>query len=368
MANAAPAGWAARVQAAWLTRGALAVCLLPLALIFGGLAALHRALYRTGSLKAEHLPVPVIVVGNLVAGGAGQTPTVIALVRQLQARGHTPGIVSRGYGRSTDTLIDVQADARVDDAGDEPLLLRLRTGVPVVVGRDRVAAGHALLARHPEVNVLVSDDGLQHLALARDLQLIVFDERGAGNGWLLPAGPLREPMATRPPADTLVLYNTAAASTPWPGSLAQRGLSGVSLLNDWWNGDAPSMPALATLRGRNLLAVAGLARPERFFEMLRAQGLTIDTITLPDHDAYAALPWPAGTADVIVTEKDAVKLRPDRVGQTRVWVATLDFRFDAGFEAALDTALARKLPPRPRQQPLQPPLESTESDHGNTPA
>jgi tetraacyldisaccharide 4'-kinase len=320
-------------------------------------------LYRIGLLKATRLPVPVIIVGNLVAGGAGKTPTVIALVRHLRARGHLPGIVSRGYGRSADTLLDVQPDTPVSEAGDEPLLLRLRTGAPVVVGRDRAAAGRALLRRHPAVDVLVGDDGLQHHRLARDLQLLVFDERGAGNGWLLPAGPLREPMAKAPPADTLVLYNAAAPSTPWPGALARRGLSGVSLLEDWWRGQAPSLAALEGLRGRGLLAVAGLARPDRFFEMLRAQGLTVDTLTLPDHDAYTTLPWPADTAEVIVTEKDAVKLQPGRSGATRVWVATLDFGFDTGFTAALDAALAHRLPPL-----VQPPLESTESDHGNTPA
>ena len=363
MADAAPARWAARLQAAWLRRGAFAVCLLPLAAVFGALAALQRALYRNGLLKSTRLPVPVIVVGNLVAGGAGKTPTVIALVRHLQARGRRPGIVSRGYGRSADTLVNVQPDTAVSEAGDEPLLLRLRTHAPVVVGRDRVAAGRELLQHHPTVDVLVSDDGLQHHRLARDLQVLVFDERGAGNGWLLPAGPLREPMAATPPANTLVLYNAAAPSTPWPGALARRGLSGVSLLEDWWRGQAPSLAALEALRGRSLLAVAGLARPGRFFEMLRTRGLTIDTLTLPDHDAYAALPWPTDTADVIVTEKDAVKLPPGRSGSTRVWVATLDFGFDAGFTATLDVALARLLPP-----PVQPPLESTESTHGNTPA
>ena len=363
MADAAPAGWAARLQAAWLTRGVFAVCLLPLAALFGTLVALQRALYRNGLLPTTRLPVPVIVVGNLVVGGAGKTPTVIALVRHLQARGRTPGIVSRGYGRSADTRVDVQTDTPVSEAGDEPLLLRLRTGAPVVVGRDRAAVGRALLRLHPAVDVLVSDDGLQHHRLARDLQLLVFDERGVGNGWLLPAGPLREPMAATPPADTLVLYNASAPSTPWPGSLARRGLSGVSLIDDWWRGQAPSPAALEALRGRSLLAVAGLARPGRFFEMLRAQGLTIATRTLPDHDAYAAQPWPADTADVIVTEKDAVKLKPGRSGATRVWVATLDFGFDTGFTAALDAALAHRLPPL-----VQPPLESTESDHGNTPA
>jgi tetraacyldisaccharide 4'-kinase len=351
------------LQAAWLSRGALACCLLPVAGLFGVLGATHRALYRIGWLKAQRLPVPVIVVGNLVVGGAGKTPTTIALVQALQQRGYDPGIVSRGYGRSADGLVDVRPDSAVGDAGDEPLLLRLRAGVPVLVGRDRAAAGRELLRRHPAVDVLVSDDGLQHHRLARDLQVLVFDERGAGNGWLLPAGPLREPMRAAPPPASLVLYNAAAASTPWPGFVAQRALSGVTLLADWWNGDAPSLETLAALRNRPLWAVAGLARPGRFFDMLRAQGLTLQTLALPDHDAFTRLPWPADASDVIVTEKDAVKLHPTRVGATRVWVATLDFRFDPGFEAALDAALSQHLPPPRRPAPSLP-----NDDHGNTPA
>ena len=339
MADAAPAGWAARVQSAWLGRGALAMALRPLSWLYGALAALNRARFRLGLARVERLPVAVIVVGNLVAGGAGKTPTVIALVRRLRALGHRPGIVSRGHGRSGDGLVEVTARTPALQCGDEPLLLHLRTGVPVVVGRDRAAAGRKLLQRHPAVNVIVSDDGLQHHRLARDLQVLVFDERGIGNGWLLPAGPLREPVPAAVPPRSVVLYNAGAASTPWPGHVVQRRLTGVVALEDWWAGAPPSPDLLAALRGRPLLAVAGLARPGRFFDMLRAAGLTIDTLALPDHDAYSALPWSAGIADVIVTEKDAVKLVAPRVAPTRVWVAALDFSFDAATTAALDAAL-----------------------------
>jgi tetraacyldisaccharide 4'-kinase len=219
-----------------------------------------------------------------------------------------------------------------------------------------VDAGRQLLARHPEVDVLVSDDGLQHHRLARDVQVLVFDERGAGNGWLLPAGPLREPMPPRLPAHTLVVYNAPAASTALPGFVAARSLRGVVSLADWWQGRVASRDALIGLRGRPMLAVAGLARPGRFFDMLRAQGLTLSTLALPDHHDYAVTPWPATAPDVVVTEKDAVKLRPGRVGATRVWVATLDFSLGAEFDAALMQWLA---PPSPRQ---------TGNDHGNTTA
>jgi tetraacyldisaccharide 4'-kinase len=323
------------LQRAWLARGPLAVALLPLSAPFALLSALRRLLYRIGALRAERLPVPVIVVGNLIVGGAGKTPTVIAVVSLLRRRGFTPGVISRGYGRSHDAVVDVEPATPVAHCGDEPLLLRLRLLVPVTVARDRVAAARELLRRHSQVDILVSDDGLQHLRLARDAQVLVFDERGTGNGWLLPAGPLREPLSAQAPADSVVLYNTTAPSTAWPGSLARRSLAGVLPLADWWAGAAASPAALAQLAGRRVVAAAGMAQPQRFFDMLRAAGLSIDALPLPDHHDFTALPWPADTADVIVTEKDAVKLDPRRVGATRVWVAPLDFDIDADFEAAL---------------------------------
>ena len=331
----------------------MARCLLPLAALFGIASALHRAMVRIGFLRSRQLAVPVIVVGNLVVGGAGKTPTVIALVAHLRARGFTPGIVSRGYGRDSENTIEVQMHTPASVAGDEPLLIRLRTGAPVVVSHDRVAAGQELLARHREVDIVISDDGLQHHRLSRQVQLLVFDERGVGNGWLLPAGPLREPLPASVPPHSLVVYNAAKPSTPLAGFLAKRSLRGVCELGSWWSGEGSTRPLLDALKGRPVLAVAGLARPERFFDMLREHGLSIDTLALPDHHDYAQLPWPADTPDVIVTEKDAVKLMPTNVGATRVWVATLDFEFDAAFNAALATLIT----PSPR-----PPAGT---DHGN---
>ena len=327
-------------------------------MLFAATTAVHRALYRFGVLVPQRLPVSVIVVGNLVAGGAGKTPTVIALVTWLRERGFTPGIISRGYGRRGDDVVEVLPNTPVTQAGDEPLLMRLRTGAAVVVGRDRVAAGRELLSRHPEVNVVVSDDGLQHHRLARDVQLLVFDERGAGNGWPLPAGPMREPMPAVLPLRSLVLYNARAASTALPGTVLQRSLRGCVALADWWRGHSATMPGLDALKDRSVLAAAGLARPERFFEMLRAHGLSITTLALPDHHDFSTLPWPAATPDVLVTEKDAVKLVPTQMGRTRVWVATLDFAFDPAF----DPALAALLTPPP------PPPPPPGIDHGNATA
>jgi len=327
--------WAERLQQAWLRRGVLACALLPFAALYGLLWRLRTALYRLGVLQSQRLAVPVLVVGNLVAGGAGKTPTVLAVLELLRRRGWQPGVVSRGYGRRVDALIDVQPDTPVTQCGDEPLLLRLRGGVPVCVGRDRVAAARWLRQRHPEVNIVVCDDGLQHLRLARDAQVLVFDERGGGNGWLLPAGPLREPVPERPPPRSLVLYNAAAPSTPLPGSLARRRLSGAVALADWWRGAPARPPLLDALCDRSVLAVAGVARPQRFFAMLRAHGLRITEHPLPDHHDYAQLDWPAGTTDVVLTEKDAVKIDATRLGTLRVWVVALDFSVEPDFESAL---------------------------------
>ena len=190
--------------------------------------------------------------------------------------------------------------------------------------------------------MIVADDGLQHLALARDVEVLVFDERGAGNGWLLPAGPLREPLPRALAPRQLVLYNAAAPSTPLPGSLARRRLAGATPLDAWWRGAPPDAQALAALRGRAVWAAAGMAQPARYFDMLRAAGLDVTPLALPDHHDYATLPWPDGV-DVLVTEKDAVKLAPERCGASRVWVVALDFEPDADFTARL-LAL---LPPRP---------------------
>lgn len=246
--------------------------------------------------------------------------------------------------------MEVLPSTPASDAGDEPLLLRLRLGVPVFVGADRVAAARAALAVHPEIDLLVSDDGLQHLRLPRTAQVVVFDSRGAGNGWLLPAGPLREPLTPQPPPRTVVLYNAAQASTTWPGHLAQRQLAGLLPLADWWAGRAPTRQGLRDLAATPLTAAAGVAQPERFFEMLRAAGLTITPLPLPDHHDYATLPWPAEATDVVVTEKDAVKLRPERLAAagmaTRLWVAPLDFNVDAAFNAALQALLPARLPTR----------------------
>ncbi len=327
----------------WLERGALAALLWPLSLLYGLAWQLNRWAYRRGWRRAERARVPVVVVGNLIVGGAGKTPTVRAVVAALATHGWTPGIVSRGYRRrgDGDDVVLVTADSASADVGDEPLLLRRATGAPVAVGRDRPAAVRALLDHAPRVDVIVADDGLQHLALARDVEVLVFDERGVGNGWLLPAGPLREPLPRDVGPRQVVLYNADAPTTPLAGHTARRRLAGVVPLADWWRGAPADAAALAALRGRRVWAAAGMAQPARYFAMLADAGLDIEPLALPDHHDYATLPWPDGV-DVVVTEKDAVKLDAERCAGARVWVAALDFEPEAAFTARL----LMLLPPR----------------------
>lgn len=320
----------------WREQRPTAVWLLwPLSVLYGAMTALHRWAHALGWLRAERAPVPVIVVGNLVAGGAGKTPTVIALVQALRQAGWTPGVISRGHGRQGGAAVAVSGTSLPTAVGDEPLLIHRRTQAPVWVARRRIEAARGLCAAHAEVDVLVADDGLQHLGLQRDVQIFVFDERGIGNGCLLPAGPLRQPMPAHVPVNSHVLYNASRASTRWPGALAQRRLAGAVLLQDWWSGAPATLQALQQLRGRPLLAAAGMAAPQRFFAMLREAGLQPTALPLPDHHGFDALPWPADTPEVLVTEKDAVKLPRAGGGATRIWVVALDFQLPEAFSAAV---------------------------------
>jgi len=319
-----------RARPSWPSR-----LLAPLAALYALLSFAHRHL-----AVARAAPVPVVVVGNLVAGGAGKTPTAIALVAALQAAGWRPGVVSRGHGRRGSAAAEVGPDSDPRAVGDEPLLIRRRSGVPVWVGRDRVGAAQALCRAHAEVDLLVADDGLQHAALARTVEIVVFDERGVGNGLLLPAGPLREALPARWPETRLVLYNAARPSTPVPGAVAARAAGAVLALADWKAGRHEKAVRIETLRGRPLLAAAGIGEPERFFAMLEGAGLDIERLPLPDHARFDTLPWPAGTTEVLVTEKDAVKIDPGRVGTTAVWVVGLDFRLPPDFVRAVLERLA----------------------------
>lgn len=317
------------LQRAWLRRGPLASLLWPVSLAFGALAAARRLAYRTGLLRSEAVPVPVVVVGNVVAGGAGKTPAVIALVRHLQARGLQPGVISRGHGRRGRDCREVQPQADPAETGDEPLLIARSTRAPVFVAPSRVEAARALLAAHPGCRVIVSDDGLQHARLRRDIEICVFDDRGPGNGWLLPAGPLREPW----PRPVDLVLRTAASGVA--GFEVQRQLAPAARRRDG------TELALAALAGRPLTALAGIGRPEAFFAMLRSRGLQLDRcLALPDHAALDTLPAGLEHRELVCTEKDAVKLwrlRPD------AWAVPLLVELEPAFWPAFDRLLDAKL-------------------------
>lgn len=317
----------------------------PLAWLYGCVFAVNQAARRRQGLRAGAVNRPVVVVGNLVLGGAGKTPATIAIVQALQAAGYRPGVVSRGYGRRAHGLQVVSLGSDPSHVGDEPLLIHRRTGAPVVVARDRVAAARRVLELDPSLDIVVADDGLQHRQLQRDLEVVVFDERGIGNGLLLPAGPLREPFTASPGPLALVLYTHGQPSTTWPGSPAQRRLTGACRLSQWLAGRVDDAQPLSALRGRPLLAMAGVAVPERFFAALKDAGLDIRHLALPDHHRYDHMPWPAGITEVVTTEKDAVKLAPWADRGVTVWVVGLDLQLPADFVCTLLSRLPRAVAP-----------------------
>ena len=313
----------------WLQRGPIAWLLRPLSWLYGALVQVRRLGYRLGWWASGHPGIPVIVVGNVVAGGAGKTPTTIALVQHLQGLGVQAGVVSRGHGRQGTEVCEVLPDSDAAQTGDEPLLIRRRTGGPVWVGASRLQAARQLRHKHPEVQLLVCDDGLQHLALQRDLEICVMDERGAGNGWLLPAGPLREPWPR--PVD-LLLYTDGQAHTG--AHVASRTLARHAI-----NGHGQTCP-LEDLQKTPVEAVAALARPEAFFSMLRKQGFSLArTHALPDHARFDHWAPAHSGHPLLCTEKDAVKLwtsHPD------AWAIPLELHMHPDFWSAIDQWLLHK--------------------------
>ena len=284
----------------WYRLSALSLALWPASQLYCVLAALRRLAYRSGALKAVRLPVAVIVVGNIVVGGTGKTPLALRLAAVLKKHGWKPGILSRGYRGSAAAPMEVALSSPVELVGDEPLLLARGSGCPVWVGRARVRAAAGLLAAHPECDVLILDDGLQHYRMARDIEIAVEDERGAGNGFLLPAGPLRESASRRVDA--------------WVTNAAAPGMHERSFRMDL-RGDifrplaaaSASVPAEA-LANRRLHAIAGIGNPQRFFDHLARLGLTTVSHAFPDHYAYRASDLDFRDCDaLLMTEKDAVK-------------------------------------------------------------
>lgn len=272
----------------------------PVAAFFGGVTGLRRDWYRRGWLRSKRLPVPVIVIGNLTVGGAGKTPLVIALVEALRARGLNPGVVSRGYGGAKRSPQMLGVDPDPTQTGDEPALIHLRTGVPVAIGADRPAA--ARLLTEQGVDVVVADDGLQHYALARDVEVCVVDgERRFGNGRLLPAGPLREPL-TRLRDVNFVVCNGGESRA---GEIAMQ-----LVLRDAVSLVSTTSKQLAAFTGACVHAMAGIGNPARFFDAVRAQGIEVIEHPFPDHHRFTQADFIFDDGlPVLMTEKDAVKCR-----------------------------------------------------------
>lgn len=338
MADRIKARAEAYVTQAWQRKGAFAWAMTPLACLFGTVAALRRATFALGWREQVDVGVPVVVVGNVTVGGTGKTPTVIALVEALRAAGFTPGVISRGYGSSGTEPRPVTSVSSASQAGDEPVLIARRTSAPVWVARDRVACAKALRAAHDDVDVIVSDDGLQHYRLARTVELVVFDQRLGGNGFLLPAGPLREPLSRRRDA-TLVNNPFDRALPPWPNTFALSLSPGEA-----WHLDDPSRRRpLSQFAGERVLAAAGIGAPERFFATLRAAGLAPATRALPDHYAFHDNPFVDESADaILVTEKDAVKLNAWR--DARIWVVPVEATLPARLIALVVEKLRGRSP------------------------
>lgn len=303
----------------WTKRGLLACALSPLSLVF-----LSAARKRRKNLVPKAIPVPVVVVGNIYVGGTGKTPVTIALVKELIRRGWRPAVISRGFGRKDELPKLVTPTSPAAEVGDEPLLIAQQAGVPVAVARDRVAAAHLILDKFPECNLMISDDGLQHYGLARDVEIAVVGARGLGNGWVLPAGPLREPPSRLDEVDAIVLNateDTFDSRTPRFAATAvlgqARSLDGAKSLD---------LDELAA-SGKTVRAAAGIAAPGRFFAMLRAHDIEGEMVELGDHFAFDSNPFKNAKEDVIlITGKDAVKCRqhPELAKDERIyWVEYL---------------------------------------------
>lgn len=296
MRKALPAVWYGARPERWL--------LWPLSLLYRVVVAVRRRLYALGILQVHDLAPPVVVVGNITVGGTGKTPLVIWLAARLASAGRRPGIVTRGYGgRSNRWPQNVTAESDPGEVGDESVLLARRCGCPVAAGPDRVAA--ARLLEDAGVDVILSDDGLQHYRLGRRFEIVVIDAaRGFGNDLLLPAGPLREPVARLDEVDAVV-ENLAPGASPSRGRIAMRLIAQAAVALD-----SGERRPLESFRGATVHAVAGIGNPQRFFDQLAGFGLRVIGHPMPDHAYLSAADIRfADELPVLMTEKDAVKCR-----------------------------------------------------------
>ncbi|ACT47559.1 tetraacyldisaccharide 4'-kinase [Methylotenera mobilis] len=315
------------LQRQWLTFTLWHLLLLPISWLFFIITACRRLLYKLGLLNSHRFSVPVIVVGNINVGGAGKTPVVIWLAEQLKQAGYKPGVISRGYGSNLVGIASVLPTSSPTEMGDEPVLIAMRTACPVFVGAQRVAVGLALLKAHPECNVLISDDGLQHYALQRDVELVVVDGvKGFGNGALLPAGPLRESVSRLNAVD-VVISNGASSNlqgyaTPVSVQMQLKAATFYNLTH------RQSVAVPADFSGKSITAIAGIGNPDRFFNQLSAMGLNFKRKAYNDHYQYCAQDFDELKTDIVImTEKDAVKCA--LFAQSNYWVLPVSAEIDA---------------------------------------
>lgn len=305
----------------WYNRTGISLLLRPLSWLFCAVVALRRGAYRFGLRHQTRLPVPVVVVGNITVGGTGKTPLVIWLAHYLRTAGYRPGIISRGYGgRARHWPQQVRADSDPYVVGDEAVVIARRTRCPMAVGPLRVEAAHALLAHH-DCDIILSDDGMQHYALGRDVEIAVVDGvRRFGNGFCLPAGPLREPVSRLASVDMIVTNGLAAQDEH---RMLYHGRQVCRL-------DEAGERQLEEFIGEQVHAVAGVGNPERFFAQLKGQGLRIIEHAFDDHHAYQPADLDFGDAlPVIMTEKDAVKCR--RFAATHHWYLPIEAELQPAF-------------------------------------
>jgi tetraacyldisaccharide 4'-kinase len=318
------------LQHYWYHSGFLVWLLLPISWLYCAIAIIRRRLYQLNILKSYSAQVPLVIVGNIVAGGTGKTPLLMALCEYVQQHGYRPGVVSRGYGGNIAGIKQVQEDDPAQLVGDEPLMICQRTKVPVAVGADRVAAVDFLLQNN-QCDIVFSDDGLQHYRMKRNLEMAVVDAaRGFGNGFCLPAGPLRERVSRLNEVD-IVVYNGAGKDLASECSYSLKILGLTPLHGE-------GCRSLSSFADRPVHAVAGIGHPARFFLQLREHGIDVIEHAFPDHHIYRQddfSGWHEGC--IIMTEKDAVKCR--HLSLADAWVLAVTADFSSTLRSRLDSML-----------------------------
>ena len=315
--------WLHQLPRYWQTTSIITYVLWPIEVLYKLAWSVRRTLFALGIIQTHKLNATVIVVGNVVAGGGGKTPLTMAIVQRLTQQGHQVGVVSRGYGRSQDQVQLVSAQSTADQVGDEPLLIFQKCQVPVAVGANRVSAAKLLMRQHPNIRFIVCDDGLQHAALQRDIEICVMDSMGVGNGHLLPAGPLRE---SWPRAVDLLLHTQHRSLAE--GFESTRQLSAHAI-----NGLGQSIE-LTALQNQFVGVVCGIAKPQAFAQMLTKRGIQIAQLhALPDHDNFLNWQTSQPQLTLLCTEKDAIKLW---ASHPEAFAVPLQFEPELSFWQAFD--------------------------------